>query len=319
MSYGFKGWIGIGKETNWGTSVAATDWFEGLSENLSASIDRFDIKNIVGTVAEPDDDTGTQRVAGDIVIPAMPQALGYFLKAAMQQVSGSVVTSGFLWKNTFNTALSDFSADTPMQPYSIEVFRDVTSSVLYKSCVMNALELSFAPNQPIQAKGTWLGYASTIQSASGSQPSYPGSPSKPFNFTTLSLSIGGSGTARVEDLKLMVNNNLEGIPALNASQYIAKVRRKGPQTIGLTGTLDFTDMTEYLDFINQTERQWKMNMTAANSCALTIDIPRMQYVTFPLGIPGRQRITVGFTGKAFYSSGSGTAITFGLTNVKSFY
>lgn len=319
MAYGFRGFIGIGKESSWGTPVSVTDYFEALSENLTAGLGRFDTKNIVGTVAEPDDDTGTTRYTGSIMAPMMPQALGYYLKGIMQTASGSVITSGYLWKNDFTTSLADFSTDTPVQPYTIEVYRDVTSSVLYAGCVFDQLELSFTPNQALSMNTSIIGKVASMSAPSSTTPSYPGSPTKPFNFTTMSLSVGGSATARVEQLKLTINNQLEGISSLNASDYIAKIRRKGPQTIGLAGTIDFTDMTEYQDFINQTERRWFWNITQAASFQLFVDIPRMVYTAFPLGQPGRGRLTVGFTGKAFYSAGSATAIKMSLTNVKSFY
>src|SRR3990172_6861429 len=98
MSYGFAGFIGIARETGWGsgTNVSSGGYIEALNESLTTNIDRFDYKNIIGTLASPDDMAGVKRVAGDIAFAAHPVTLGYFLLSAFSQATVSTVLSGFL-------------------------------------------------------------------------------------------------------------------------------------------------------------------------------------------------------------------------------
>lgn len=311
------GHIGFGKQTSYSAPVAITDWIEALSENLTLGIDRFDIKNIVGTPNEPDDMAGLRRSAGDIVFPGDPTAVGFALRGMFGVMSGSVVTSGFLWKNEFTRGTTDFSADSPTTPYTIEVFRDVTSANRYSDAVFNRLIFSIAPNQELR---TTLGMItkSTSVTAKGT-PTYPGSPVNPFAFDTASLSIGGAASTLVEALTITIDNNVEGIPVLNASNEIARVRRRGPQTIMLSGTIGFDNLTEYKNFVDQTEQRFFLNVTRAASFTMLIDLPRVVYTTFPLGMSGRSRLTAGFEAKARYHSGSATAIKIDLTNTKSNY
>lgn len=311
------GHIGFGKQSAYGSTAAITDFVEALSENLTLSIDRFDVANIVGTPNEPDDMAGLRRSAGDIVFPGDPTAIGFALRGMFGVMSGSIVTSGFLWKNEFTRGTSDFSADSPTTPYTIEIFRDVTSSHRYSDAVFNRLVFSIAPNQELR---TTVGLiAKTTSVTAKSSPTFPGSPNDPFAFDTASLSIGGSASSLVETLTVTIDNNVEGIAVLNASNEIARVRRRGPQTIMLSGTIGFDNLTEYNNFVNQTEQRIFLNVTRAASFTMLIDIPRVVYTTFPLGMSGRERITVGFEGKARYHSGSGTAIKIDLTNCKSNY
>lgn len=318
MAYGFAGHIGIAKEATWGSGVAATDYMEALSEDLSREIERFSHKAIIGSLAEPDDTPGQRRTAGSIRMAAHPVSIGWLLKGALNTKSVTSIVAG-LYRNDFFTTAggTDFSADVPIQPFSVEVFRDVTSSVRYTGCVINTLDIEIANGAAVMCNAAFIGRGHEV--ITKTTPTFPGSPSKPFAFDTVSLSIGGAATALIETMTVQINNNLQGLGALNLSTDIAKVRRTDHQMINVNGTLDFSDMTEYLKFINQTEQALKVSMTKADSFSMIIDIPRLVYTAFPLGIPGKERITVNFTGKGFYHAGSGNAIKISLTTTTSHY
>lgn len=316
-SQGHLGYIGIAPEAVWGTPVAPTDYFEALSESLTESIDRFPVRNIYNGFYEPDDVDGARRAAGDIAMFGHPVSIGYFLKAAFNTVSGSAVLSGFLHRSRFISTKSEFADGVPSQPYTIEVGRDVTSAFQYAGCVMSRLQMSLAPNQDLRVTGSWIAKAALLKAATS--PSFPGSPTSPFTFETASLSIGGSATARFESFTMTVNNAINPIMALNGSQNIARMRRSSGQEVRIMGTLDFIDVAEYLDFKNQTERQLQLTLTRSNSFRILIDAPRFIYTTFPTGISGRDRLTVGIEGIARYSTTSGVAVDIGLTTTKSNY
>lgn len=314
---GFLGYIGIAKESSYGTAVGASDYFEIMSTNITESIDRFPTRNAFGGFYEPDDYAGVHRVAGDIVMFGHPVSLGILLKAAMNTISASVVLSGFLHLSRFISVKSDFSTTIAGQPYTLEVHHDVTSSHQFTGAVCNRLGLSLAPNQDLRASTSWIAQAGGL--VAKTSPTFPGSPTDPFTFETASLSIAGVATARWESFNLNVNNNFDGISALNASSNIIRVRRRTPQEVRISGVLDFQDVAEYLDFKNQTERQMQLTLTRGSSFNLLIDAPRFVYTTFPTGIPGRDRLTVGVDGMCRYSTTSGLAIDIGLTTTKSNY
>lgn len=317
MAHGIVGHIGIGKESTWGTAVAASDYMEALSESVVLTPDRFDVKNIVGRFSEPDDMAGVNRIEGDIVFPGDPTILGIFLMGASGNNSGSVVLSGFLWNNAFNLASSDAGTNNPFPSYTLEIFRDVTSSFRYSGIQISRLELNAAINQDLRATATIIGKTASV--IAKTSPSFVNSPASPFAFDTASISIGGAGNAEIEALTVSIDNQLEGVPVLNSSLDIAKVRRRGPQLVRMSGTLGFENLTEYNAFTTKAERRIFVNFFRASSFNLLIDIPRFVYSTFPVGIGGRERLTVGFEGICRYHSGSGTAIQTTLTTTKSDY
>lgn len=315
---GFLGYFGLAKEVTWGTAVAATDFAEILRESVSASYDRFAIKNITAVYAEPDDVAGVQRIAGDVVLAAHALPMGHMLKAALNTVSGSVVLSGFLYTTAFGTTKSEFAQGVASQPYTLEFSRDVGSAFQYAGGVCSQLQFGLVPNQDLRMTASWIAKSVQLKSQLAT-PTFPTSPTFPFTFDTASFSVGGAGSARLEAFNLTINNNLEGIPALNNAAQIARIRRRDVQTVHISGTLNWEDVSEYLDFINQTERAMTLSLTKANSFQVVFDMPRVVYDTFPQDNSGRERQTVQFTGIARYLVSSQVALSVRLTNTKSDY
>ena len=315
---GHLGFLGLAKEAVWGTAVAATDYVEMMSENLSTGIDRFPTRNIFSGFYEPDDYAGARRTTGSVVHAAHPVSLGFFLKAAFTTISQTVILSGYLWNLNFTGTKSEFADGVPRTPHTLEVNRNISSgSHQYQGALLNRLTLALAPNQDLRVTAEWL--AKTRAMISATTPSFPGSSTDPFTFDTASVQIAGVANTRLEAFQMVVDNQLEGILALNNSTEIARIRAQGPQMIRISGTLDFADNAEELDFINQTERAMIVTLTRAQSFALRIEAPRFVYTTFPVGMPGRGRLMVGFDGMARYLTSSLAAVRVQLTTTRSNY
>lgn len=319
MGYGFSGHIGIGRETTWGSGVAATAYCEALSEGLSSIFDRFEYKNIVGTMAESDDMTGANRVMGPIVLASHPQNIGHFLNSFFNGDTITVVGSS-LFQHVFTqptNSNSAFSTTCPTVPYTFEIFRDVTSSMQYTGCVVKELSFSIAANQDVRANVGLLGRGTTVIAKTAA--TFPNSPAKPFKFSQASISIAGVATTLIESLNIKMMNPCDGVPVPNLSDDIAKIVRTSPQTVELSGTLDFQNITEYMNFKNQTEQAFKISMIAPASFQMIFDMPKVVYTSFPVGIPGKDRLTIDFTAKAQYLPSSGTGIRVTLTSNQSYF
>lgn len=314
MSMGQIGHIGIGKETTWGTAVPVTRYLEALSEGVVTGIDRYEIKNIAGLYTEADDMGGLRRSSGPIAFPVFPEVIGHFLRGVFGNPTVTVILSGNLHTNVFKTPTADFATGVPAAPYTVEIYRDVTSSHRYAGVVVSALALAVQPNQALNATAQLLAKSTSV--VSRTTPTFVASPSEPFNFAQCSLSIAGAATSQIEALTVNVDQQLEGFAALNASTEIAKIRRRGPQMVNISGTIDFNDLTEYANFINQTEQAFVMSFRA-NSFHMAVSLPRVIYTAFPVQMGGKERLTVNFEGKARYHTGSATAIDVSLTTTSS--
>lgn len=311
---GGAGFLNIGKESTWGTAVVGSHYVELLSEGMALTIDRFEIKNIGGIYAEPDDMDGIRRVAGDVSFPVFPEVALPFVAAVLGTPTVTSITAT-LHRNVFKTPTADYSSGQPTMPLTFEMFRDVTSSFQYSGVVVNTLQFEAAPNQELRGTAGCIAKASSVIAKTA--PTFVSSPTQPFAFDTCSLSIGGAATSLVEALTISIDNMLDGIPALNATTAIAKIRKTGPQVCNISGTMDFSNLTEYNNFINQTEQAIVATFTRANSFQMVFTLPRVVYTAFPVAMGGRERLTVAFEGKARYHTGSLTAIEIAITTTSS--
>lgn len=300
MSYGMTGAIGLGKETAWGTAAFAVGscqtFVEAMSENVTVAIDRFDTRNIYDNLFEPDDFDGVRRVAGQIVAAAHPINIGYFLNAAFGQTTSVTSIVAALQTHTFAPLTADVASNAPLPSYTFEINRDVTSSQLYAGGQLSKLQLQVGPNQDVRMTSDWLFQASSSSIVKPSTSAYPSSSNTPFAFDTASIQFGGAATSLVEALTFTFDNRLEGIPTLNNSKNIARVRRTGPQQIRLSGVMAFTNATDYNSFLTQTELAVIASFTRAASFQLLLTMPRMIYTAYPITMPGRERLTVQFEG-----------------------
>lgn len=316
-SQGTAGFFGMAKEAVWGTAIAATDYMEIMSEALNTTIDRFDTKNIYAGFYEADDYAGARRNGGSIVTAAHPVLMGHLLRAAFNNNSVTTILSGFLYTNAFTSCKSEFADGVPRQPYTLEIFRDVTSSVQYAGAILSKMTMALAPNQDLRITAEFLAKARLL--IAKTTPTFVTSPQFPFTFDSASISIDGVASARFEAFTLSIDNQLEGILALNASNEIARIRASNPQQIRISGTLDFNDVAEQQDFINQTERAMRLNLTRGNSFNLLIDAPKFVYTAHAANMSGRGRTTATFEGKARYLPSSNLAIAMYLTTTRSNY
>ena len=317
MGYGMNGHCGFAFESSGGTPVAAADYIEALSESLTLNKDRFEVKNIVNRFSEADDMAGLDRVGGDIVFAGIPGPLGAMLAGVTGIQSNTEVLSGFLHTHTFTMANADWDTVFAQRPMTFEIFRDVTSSQQYAGCNIAGLSMNVAPNQALQVTASIVG--KSMLQLQKTTASFPGSPANPLAFDTCSIEVGGAATALIEGITSNIDNQLEGVPSLNNSTTIRAIRRTGPQMFRLSGNIAFEDITEMENFRNQTEQQFIISMTRANSFQFIQDFPRVVYNTFAPVMAGRDRIIVGFEGIARYHSGSANAGTFKVTNNTSGY
>lgn len=319
MAYGMQGYLGLAKETVWGTPVTPTAFAKFMSETLTGTIDRFETDNAYGGFFAPDDQAGVNRYAGDIALAANAETAGLLLHAGFGAVTTTTVLTTFK-SHVFQAAVADVSSLNPLPAYTLEVFRDVTSAQQYAGCVMSQMQIQGQINQDVRFTTSWLA-KNVLNKAriAAASVTYPTSPVSPFTFDTASLSLFPVGSTAaavdyIEAFNITINNNLEAIPTLNNTTQVAKIRRANPFDVTFSATVGFDDITEYNRFLNQTEMAFKINVTRANSFSMLIDIPRAIYTAFPLSIPGRGRLTVGLESKARTPVGSAGPLAVTLRN-----
>ena len=312
--HGFNGFLGIGPESTWGSAVTVTDYFEAFSESVTETYDRFQLANIIGRLAEPDDYAGILRVSGDISCAAHPHTLGFFLRGVTGVLSSSMTDGLGTHIFTMGTATHQGSYNA-LHPFTFEINRDLSSSHQYDGAQISQVTLNGAPNQDLRVTASVLAKGRSI--IAKTTPSYTSSSTFPFTFETCSVQIAGAANVDLESFTFTINNQVEGIATLNNDTEVQKMLRSGNPQIRLSGQMQFEDLDDYDRFINQTEIAMSFNFTRADSFSMLIDIPRFVYTSYPVNMGGADRVSVGFEGMCRYHTGSGQAFEITLTNVTS--
>jgi len=215
---------------------------------------------------------------------------------------------------------NEFHADCPLFPYTFEVYRDQGDAFQFLGGVVNSMALNFSTTDKI-LKATCGVIAKNLGSVAATGLSLEAT--KPFVWENAVIKIGGSQNNNLESFGLTWNNNCIAKYFLNNSNIPGKIIRNGYRTIPVNFVIDFTDRTEYDYFIAGTERAFQIQFIGAVCEAgppafyytLTIDLPLVRYLAWPINIGGPGRLTCAVSGKAKYDA-AGWVLRATLINLK---
>lgn len=216
---------------------------------------------------------------------------------------------------------TDFHADCPINPYTLEVYRDQGQAFQFLGAIINTLALSFSTTDKI-LKATNGIIAKNLGDTPKTAPSFE--TTDPFTWEQAIISIAGSPNNDIESFGINYDNLCIGKYALNNTAILRKIIRSGFRTIPVNFTIDFVDRTEYDKFIQGTEQAFQVRFVGAECEAgyyytLQIDIPKFRYLTYPVNMGGPGPIVCGVTGKAKYDASLGYPFKITLINLETGY
>lgn len=316
--------IGVGKETTWGTAVAATDYLRFLSESLTEEIEQVTSEALGGIFDEAASYEGARTVAGDVVVEAYPNALGYLLRAAF----GAPVTTQpdaagnpTVYQHVFTPVQTNFSNVCTLPPYTLEIHRDLENAFQYAGCAVNDLSFNFGTDTKIM-QATAAIIAKKLALITKTTPSLE--TTNPFLWHQATVTINAVANSDVQTLDFGVNNSLEGRATLDGTKDISRIWRSGKRSFPVNFTFDLKDLTEFNRFRSQAEVVAKIELigsliSGTHNYKLTIDIPKLRYTAFPINVGGAEVITAQVNGAAKYDATAAHAMKVTLINTKASY
>ena len=227
-------------------------------------------------------------------------------------VAGSAATAKkhiFTPMQTLAQEFDEGGQDSPLWPYTLEIFRDEGLPFSILGAVVNTLNLSFSVTDKIMKAACgmlWKNYEA------GTAEGVALEATKPFVWENAKIGIGGTVVAarnnNLESFSITWDNKLVPKYFLNNTAIPGKFVREGFREVTISFVIDFVDRTEYDYFLLGTERQFQIILEGADCEAgypykLQLDLPLVRYKTFPLGITGPGRQSIAVEAKAKYSGG----------------
>lgn len=322
MAEGRLAHIGIGKETEWGTPVAASDYVRFVSESITEETEEVVQESIRATRDHPDSQQGIISVAGDIELEVYPGTIGYFLRSIFGAPTSQLVGSSQAYQHEFEPSDTPFSDDCAGWPYTLEIYRDLDQANQYAGCVVNALSFTFGVGQKIlRATASIIG--KEMAKITKTTPSF--ADEEVFIWKQATISIGGAQNNDLESLDLSFEAGLEGVPLINGSNRVAKILPGDFRTASGTLTFGVVDgHTEYDKYINWTTQAMQLKFEGATieetyKYTLQFDFPKALYRSYPINVPGSGRLTVAADVKFQRDASLGYMVKVTLINTKTSY
>jgi hypothetical protein len=223
---------------------------------------------------------------------------------------------------------TDFDVDCPINPYTLEVYRDQGNPFQFLGSIVNTLALNFSTTDKI-LKAT----CGIIAKEVGDTPKLTLAleTTKPFVWENAKIKINAVGegdpiNADIESFGITWDNLCIAKYALNNSAKPRKIIRNGVRTIPVSFVIDFVNRDEYAYFLSGQERAFQIRFVGAKvhvseddtPFSLQIDMPLVRYLTYPINMPGSGRLTCAVTGKAKYHA-DGWALKSTLINLETGY
>ena len=209
---------------------------------------------------------------------------------------------------------TDFHADCPINPYTLEVYRDQGNAFQFLGSIVNTMALNFSTTDKI-LKATLGIIAKNLGDVEKTGLSLE--TQKPFVWEDATITISAAGTVPavgamndIESFSLTWDNKCVAKYFLNNTAIPGKIIRTGFREIPVSFVIDFVSRTEYDNFLAGTERSFTIKFVGkkidtgppASYYTLQIDLPSVRYLTYPINMPGSGRLTCAVTGKAKYYS-----------------
>jgi hypothetical protein len=265
-------YLGIGKQTGFGSGVTPTKFIAATSVSLTPNEKRdypHTIADRAALFVQPSEKYS--EIEAEMML--WPEGgIENILHAFFQNVNTTTLdaTNG-VYQHTFTPA----GYNPTVTYYTLEAGYDPGLQALRApNCVVDSLEFSFASDSPPTLSIAGMGdYPSVVPRA---VPSFPAV--RPFMVPDISVLIGGS-PVELQELSIELNNNLERVHDLSGA-----LRALELQGLEITGSFSvrFKNATHLNNFLTRTETSLRVTLTGppaggTYNYSLEIELPRIVY------------------------------------------
>lgn len=296
--------IGVGKQTAWGTPVAAAAYLRFVSEALSTTIEEVVSQQIQSVPDQGPIYQGAESHSGEIVFEAHPNVLGWFLLSALGPVTTTQVDVGVRWRHEFTKRVSDFSTESFAQPLTLEIHRDLGQAFQYADAVVNRLALSFGTAQQKVCRVTASVLARNVGRITATSPSFEATQAFRYHQAAITLP-DPTAFNTLRELEVTIDNGLRPIELLDGTRLAARLLAEEARVVTVAGAMIMSS-AEWDELRNASERALKVVFTGptlgTGTYKMTIEVPRFRYSAYDLGVASHGLQFVRFTGKGRYDS-----------------
>jgi hypothetical protein len=321
MPIGALSHVGLGKETAFGTAVAATDYVQFASESINETIAQEKSEVLTGYVDEAPYYEGMHTISGDVTFDVKPNIIGHFLRSALGAPTSTQQAATTAYQHVFTPTQANFATNCSLPPYTLEVNRDLGQAFQYAGSVVNELDFSFGVDKKIlNAKAAFLAKSRAL--ITKTTPSFDSQDAFTWNMATVTLN--STANSNISSVEIGIKNELEAIPTLDGTRNINRILRNGKRSFPIKLTVELVDMTEYTLFTAQNEVPLQIKLVGSNIASsynytFQVDMNKFHFNAFPINVSGAGTVTAVIDGWAEYDPSVSYAAKFTVINTKTSY
>ena len=274
MSLGALGYVGYAKEVTEGTAVAPSIFLPVSSFGFEDTNDYIVPAQIRGSRDSSVAMAAPFNVSGSMEMELIPQGVGVLLNSAFATAATHAV-------NATEPTATDHTF-VPGSAVPTMTFESNAADILvmrYTGVKVNTLEIKAAFGEIVTATFGLEGVGRAKQ-GSASTEDYANVDADPFHFTGAEMLVEGAQLAHLKEFTFGVNNNIERIGTLRKTRTWKRMAL-GMREVMLSGTLDFTDTSEYDRFLAEEEFEVDLNLEGGAVGAvvhkLALNVPRVKW------------------------------------------
>ncbi len=316
--YGNEGYFSLSRQSSFGTPTNSWHYIPIESESVVHNINLLTPSVLQARYDEPAPVTGLQTVEGDMSTEINPIDMRPLFLGILGTYTYSAAQSGYVGLHTFSPRQTRFDSNCALTPFTLNVYRGADEAMQVADTQFNNMEISIAAQGIAKMRVVMIGKVNSLITALTA--SYHTSGDE-YTWDKATITMSGATITDYEDIRISIDNKLEGVSFLDGTKYYGKIMRNGNREIRVSGTIDLPNLNEYDQFAAQSERPLVITLTGTEVRSgyneyIKIDIPSFRYETFPVNITGPNRLTAGFAGRAVYNVGSLTSIQVTMQNTK---
>jgi len=246
QGYGHKGWIGVGRETTWGTRVAPTVFERPIEESMKLNQSQLPLPSL-GTAGQYRSVASRRFVDGGFKFYAgFNGMIGVLLNDAIGDASSAQVDASSAYDHTINP-----DSDLPVG-LSIQCSRDaanIGTAYDYEGCQIESLTLRQSNEAPLEVEVAFQGEEETKQS----EATESFATLYQIDYSMLTVQVN-SVAQNVKEFEVTIANNLATDRGNLGSRLRPGIGRgSGPREVSGSMLIEFDDVTEYDLFRDLTE------------------------------------------------------------------
>lgn len=304
-----SGLVGVGFETAYGTYAAPAKWLPVRSESMTDSEDKQVLTPIRGLAVASHVKRGYKVIEGDIEFEVTSDTLPYFLYAARTTPARTGATAPFTYTFTPSSVVLPTTAAGVATRKTLTVYVERAGQVFaYKGCSVTSITFSIDEGDLIataRLMGLELDTAQAVAVASFDAWT-------PFGPGEISFALPNT-TERIDadTFSIEINDNGEALNRIKDSGRGPSYIKWGEREVGGSFDHDFSDMSEYNAFNNNSSRTLRVVASHGVNDSVTVDLSSLITTSYPVTLGGALgdlvRASVDF--RAVYAGASEYTVT----------